>query len=97
MADELTSDEQLLDAAKRGDAVKIRHLLVQAVDIETRDSSGRTALLLATHRNAIEVARILIEAGADVSISDSDEVSPLAHARKSGYSEIIDLLVAAEN
>jgi ankyrin repeat protein len=39
-----------------------------------------------------EVVRLLVEAGADVNLADGDGVTPLAHARRKGYSEIITIL-----
>jgi hypothetical protein len=42
-----------------------------------------------------EIARILVAAGADVSIPDRDGVDALAHARARGHSEIVAFLEAA--
>ena len=90
-ANELTTAEQLLNAAKNDDPVSIKKLLAQGVDIETRDSNGRTALLLATHRNFVEVARVLIEAGADVNAMDSITDSPYLYAGAEGRLQILRL------
>ncbi len=38
--------------------------------------AGRTPLLIATHANAVEAARVLIEAGADVNAKDSIQDTP---------------------
>lgn len=40
----------------------------------------------------IKTVQILVEAGADKSIGDSDGVTPIEHAVSRGYSEIIELL-----
>jgi len=37
--------------------------------------------------------RILVDAGADTRIADTDGVTPLEHARRSGYAEIVQILV----
>ena len=42
-----------------------------------------------------EIVRLLVEAGASVNIADRDGVTPLAHARKSGYSGMVRILSAA--
>jgi ankyrin repeat protein len=42
-----------------------------------------------------EIVRLLVEAGANVNIADRDGVTPLAHARKSGYSGMVRILSAA--
>jgi hypothetical protein len=61
-----TSGKDLLNAVIDEDvgAAQIQALLSRGADIDARDEAGRTALLIATHGNRIEVARALIEAGA---------------------------------
>ena len=39
-----------------------------------------------------EVVRLLVEAGADVNLTDGNGVTPLAHARQRSYGQIIDIL-----
>ena len=43
-----------------------------------------------------EILRLLIEAGADPKIADGDGVTPLAHARRRGFTEMIEALERAE-
>jgi ankyrin repeat protein len=42
-----------------------------------------------------EIVRLLVEAGANVNIADRDGMTPLAHARKSGYSGMARILSGA--
>ena len=42
-----------------------------------------------------EVVRLLVEAGADVNLADSQGVTPLAHAEQSDYEEIAAILRSA--
>ena len=42
-----------------------------------------------------EIVRLLVEAGANVNIADRDGVTPLAHAKRSGYSGMVRILSAA--
>jgi ankyrin repeat protein len=42
-----------------------------------------------------EIVRLLTEAGANINIADRDGMTPLAHARKSGYSGMVRILSAA--
>ena len=69
-------------------------MLASGIDIETRDSRGRTALLVATHNNAIDAARALIEAGADVNAMDNINDSPYLYAGAEGRLEILRMTLA---
>ena len=43
----------------------------------------------------VEIVKLLVDAGADVNLADGDGVTPLAHARQRGYTEIAAILEAA--
>ena len=72
--------KRLLTAVAQNQAETVQQLLTAGVDIETRDTHGCTALLLATHHNAVEAARVLIESGADVNAMDNISDSPYLYA-----------------
>ncbi|TCW82753.1 hypothetical protein C5O80_16620 [Burkholderia sp. SRS-46] len=61
---------RLRDAAQRGNAGEIRALLDRGAQVDARDRHGRTPLLIATHGNRVDAARVLIDAGADVNAKD---------------------------
>ena len=42
-----------------------------------------------------EIVRLLVAAGAKVDIADREGVTPLAHARRRGYSAIVRILQGA--
>ena len=65
-----------LDAARSNDTDGLRQGLALGLPIDSRDDRDRTALLIATHANAIEAARLLIAAGADVNARDPLQDSP---------------------
>lgn len=83
-----------LAAAAKDDSVAVQKMLAQGIDIETRDANGRSALLLATHHNAIEVARVLIDAGANVNAMDNITDSPYLYAGAEGRLEILRMTLA---
>jgi uncharacterized protein len=89
-----TEAESLLNAAALGDADAVARLIGIGVPVDSRDASGRTALLLATHGDHIETARILIEAGADVNARDRISDSPFLYAGAEGRDEILKLTLA---
>jgi prolyl oligopeptidase len=63
-------DEALLDAARRGDVEAVRLALDQGAPVNTANSHGSTALLLAADKGQDAVARLLVERGADLDAHD---------------------------
>lgn len=76
----------LLLAASKDDVAAIKILLADGVQIDARDDSGATALLVATHVNGIEAARALIEAGADVNAKDKIEDARISMPERAAIS-----------
>jgi Ankyrin repeats (3 copies) len=64
-------------AAEIGDVPGLQTLLDEQVDIEARDSSGRTALMLATLRGQIKAVDTLLAHGADPNTADAQGNTPL--------------------
>jgi ankyrin repeat protein len=53
-----------------------------------------TALLAAAGAGQLEMARLLLEAGADPSLTDSDGNTPLMTAAGNGHPDVLRLLLA---
>ena len=83
----------LLDAVRAGKLMEVRSMLGKA-DLEARDGQGRSALLLATHANNVEIARALIDAGADVNARDAIKDTPYLYAGAEGRDEILKAILA---
>ncbi len=64
-AAEVSQYEGLFAAVANGDFAQVEQLVKDGVDLESRDSAGRTPLLIAAHFSHDDVARILLDAGAD--------------------------------
>lgn len=58
----IAKEKMLREAAKAGDCYIIRNLVMDGVDLESRDASGRTALNLATQYNQKEAIKTLLAA-----------------------------------
>lgn len=91
----------LIPASEHGYVDVVNELLTRTtIDVNHVNELGWTALLEAIilnngNKKQQQTIQLLIEHGADVNIPDSDGVTPLQHARKKNFSEIIALLVAA--
>jgi len=91
------SDQALIEAAGRGDAVAVQRLLGEGASVTARDGQGRTALLAATHAApgaGTEAARLLIAAGSDVNAKDHIEDSPYLYAAAEGRNDILKMALA---
>ena len=89
----------LIRAADRGHVEIIEELLKTDIDIDHINNLGWTALLEAIilgdgGERHTEVVRLLVEAGADVTIADGQGVTPAEHAHRRGYDEILEILTS---
>jgi len=80
-------------ASEDGDLETVRSLLDGGVDVNERNSSQDTALLLAMFCGRFEVARLLIEYGADVNSQDKVGFTPLFAATQEGHLDMVHLLL----
>jgi len=90
----------LIPACHYGHVEVVRELLKTKIDVNHVNNLGWTALLEtiilsdggAKHQ---EIMRLLLAHSANVNIADREGVTPLAHARRRGYSEMVKLLERA--
>lgn len=88
-------DAALLQAARAGDAVRLRRLLAAGARPETRDSDGFTPLMRAAASSSADCVRLLIGAGADPNAVRPSGWSALMAAVASGRLEAVRLLLEA--
>lgn len=98
-----TSDkaDALSAAARKGDAVAVKVLLDEGVDVNTKFRYNATALSFAADRGHVEVVKLLIARGADVNAKDTFyNATPLTWAidpamgRKPEHLEVVRLLLS---
>ncbi len=90
----------LIAAAHLGHDEVVRRLIAAGAPLDHVNNLGWTALIEAVilgdggaaHQACV---RALLDAGADASIADREGVTPIAHARARGYSEMVALFEAA--
>jgi hypothetical protein len=87
--------DALRRSADSGDLPGLRAVLDEQVSIDSRDSSGRTALLLAVLSGRDAVVTALLARGADPNISDAYGETPLHAAIAANRTEIAQALRSA--
>jgi len=85
----------LIDAARNSDAVALRSLLKQRVDVNAATADGTTALHWASYRDDLESADLLIRAGAKVNAANDLGATPLWTASMSGSAAMVRTLLQA--
>jgi ankyrin repeat protein len=88
-------DFPLVDAARNQDQKKVRALVSQRTDVNTRSDDGSTALLWAAHWNDLDTAGLLIRAGADANAANDFRMTPLAQACINGNAALVEALLKA--
>ncbi len=68
--DEELFDTPLIQAARRGDLKSLEVLLKAGAKIDTTNDIGHTALIVAVKERHYQVAEVLLESGADITIRD---------------------------
>ncbi|MBL8134314.1 MAG: ankyrin repeat domain-containing protein [Anaerolineae bacterium] len=86
----------LMQAVNANDAARVRALIAQGVNINEYDSSGDAPLVMAAYQGHAEIVKLLLEAGADVTVVDPGMKATALHAASyAGRTDVARLLVAA--
>ena len=86
---------QLANAAKNGDIGAVRELLAKKVDVNAPSADSSTALHWAVEANNLDIANLLIGAGANVNARTRYNITPLGLACENGNAAIIERLLKA--
>lgn len=80
----------LHDAVANNNLQQVRELLAQQnVQVDALNGKQETPLLVATHHNYIDIAKALIDAGADINKQDAIQDSPYLYAGAQGKTDIL--------
>ncbi|XP_015273675.1 PREDICTED: cyclin-dependent kinase 4 inhibitor C [Gekko japonicus] len=86
---------ELASAAARGDLVQVTNLLERIVNVNARNGFGRTALQVMKLGNP-EIARRLLEKGADPNLKDSAGFAVLHDAARAGFLDTLQTLLDSQ-
>ncbi|HEV2601307.1 MAG TPA: ankyrin repeat domain-containing protein [Candidatus Babeliales bacterium] len=83
----------IFSAIKQGSADSVKYWLDQGVDIETKDPSGKTLLMIAVEQGKQDIARLLLDRKAYIEARDVDGKTALMLAVKKNDREMVILLL----
>ncbi len=87
-------NDQLFEAARKGDAAAVAALLDQGADVNTKFRYGTTALFKAAERGNTEVVKVLLARGADASIKDTFyHATAMTWALENKHVEVVQALL----
>jgi ankyrin repeat protein len=86
---------EVADAAMRGDKAAVRTLLHQKADVNAQQVDGTSALHWAVEANDLELAGILLTAGAKPMMANRAGATPMLLATQNGNAAMIERLLAA--
>lgn len=86
--------QSLWHAARRGDLTALTSLLDKSVDIDAKNATGITALMMATANGHAEVVSALLAKGANINARDDDGRTALLLAAFYNHNDILQTLLA---
>ncbi|KAA0723905.1 Ankyrin repeat domain-containing protein 11 [Triplophysa tibetana] len=86
-------ETRLHRSAIRGEARRIKELIIEGADVNVKDFAGWTALHEACNRGYYDVAKQLLAAGAEVNTKGLDDDTPLHDASNNGHLKVVKLLL----
>jgi ankyrin repeat protein len=83
----------LIEAVQNDDQAAVAALLTKRVDVNAREDDGATALAWAAVRCNVEIAALLLKAGANPNVTNEQGIGPLYLAITNGSPAIVQLLL----
>ena len=90
-----SSGVSLIRAVSNGDADGVRSLLAGGVSVDQKGRGGHTPLMVAAIFGHVEIARLLVDAGAELSLEDSLGMTAKQWAERRGSKGVAELLSKA--
>ncbi len=86
-------EEAIIKLVNGNDVIGVKQALVRGISVNTRDAEKRNLLLLATMNKQVEMAKLLVENGADVNMQANNQDSPFLYAGATGQTELLRLFL----
>jgi cytoskeletal protein RodZ len=87
------ADNRLFTAIHTKNAAALKLALEGGDDKNAKNADGTPALSVCVQNEQLNLVQLLIAAGADVNALDARGLSPLAHARNRGFTDIVNILL----
>ncbi len=65
------TNDELLEAARKSDVEKVKALLAKGANVNAKSPYGVTPLGFACSRGSVEIAKLLLDSGAEVNVTDT--------------------------
>lgn len=82
----------LIEAAYEGNTSQVQSLIEEGADVNEKDASGRTALMIAANRGHTYVVQLLLERNADAHATDNKGLTAMQLAESRGFERIVSIL-----
>ncbi len=89
----ILNNQDILNLVEKNDIQGVSKALQNGADVNTRDKSKRSLLLIATINHQTELAKLLVTHGADVNLQADNQDSPFLYAGASGQTELVQLFL----
>lgn len=84
----------LLEAVQKNQLLFVEEELKKGANVNLTDKNGKSLLLIATHNNNFEMAKLLVSYKADVNQQDKIQDSPFLYAGAAGYLKLVQLYLS---
>jgi ankyrin repeat protein len=81
---------------RNGNASGVKEFIDSKVDINSKDESGATPLMIAALEGQVDIIKLLLNEKAEVNAKDENGWTPLMIATTNGYDEVVELLISAK-
>ena len=89
----ILNNQDILNLVEKNDIQGVSKALQKGADVNIRDKSKRSLLLIATINHQTELAKLLVTHGADVNLQADNQDSPFLYAGASGQTKLVQLFL----